>query len=127
MAPTPERTTRTLTVSVESFVSVDFKHFDRALHVGLDDDEQFLDLRFAERLDAALGGLRERLLAGDHLALVRDLLRLGDVGDDLEGLARLRHALKSEDFDGRGRAGLVDDACRGRRTSRAPCRRPGRR
>src|SRR5215204_6314203 len=84
------------------------QHLDRALHVGLDDGQQFLDLRLAERLDAALGGLRERLLARDHLAVVRDLLRLGDVGDDLEGLARLRHALEAEHLDGRGRAGLVD-------------------
>src|SRR5687767_10837921 len=81
---------------------------DRALHVGLDDGQEFLDLRLAERLDAALGGLRERLLARGHLALVRGLLRLGDVGDDLEGLAGLRHALEAEHLDGRGGAGLVD-------------------
>ena len=82
------------------------EHFGRALHVGLDDDRQFLHAAFGdlllerlEREPAALGA--ERALLGLRLTERRDLARLGRVGDGLERIARLRQAGETEHFDRR--------------------------
>ena len=78
------------------------EHFGRALHVRLDDDRQLLHAAFGnlrlqrlEREAAALAA--ERLFLRLRLAEVRDLPRLGGVGERLEGVARLT-------ADRRGRA-----------------------
>ena len=113
MPPTPDEMTLTPTASVDSFVSAFAMRLDRALHVGLEDD---LDLLDVARLDLvedvlerdAVGRAGELLLA----ALVVPVLdeRLGGllVVDDVEELARVGDAVEAEDLDGRRRAGLGD-------------------
>src|SRR5262249_35341084 len=83
-----------------------FKHFDRALNVSLEDDQQFLDFARlhlqGELIQTARGGAGQRHGAGLGLAELPDLLGLGDVVNHLELIARRRHAFKTEHFD-RGR------------------------
>ena len=69
MAPTPLWMIRTLTFSSLSFVSVSAEHFGRALHVGLDDDRQFLH--------AAFGDLLLQRLEREAAALAAERLFLG--------------------------------------------------
>ena len=111
---------RTLTFSSLSFVQRVAEHFGRALHVGLDDDRQLLHAAFGDlRLQRFEGEPRalaaERLLLGLRLAEVRDLPRLGRVGQRLEGVARLRQAAEAEHFDRRRRPAPLQLAGRVRR------------
>ena len=76
------------------------QHFGRALHVGLDDDRQFLDaalghllLERLQREPAALGD--ERLLLGLGLPEHGDLTRLGRVGDRPGTSRRARAAFRA--------------------------------
>ena len=75
------------------------QHFDRTLHVGLDNDQQFFDFALAERFDTALGRLQQRRLPAQHLTVLGNLLGASDVGNDLETITGLRNALKSEYFN----------------------------
>src|SRR5207247_9450694 len=85
-----------------------FQDFDGTLNVRLYDYQQFLYFCFAQGFDAAFGRLDERALALCCLAVTRDLLRPGDIGDDLETFPGLRHALKTEDFDRHGGTSFVN-------------------
>ena len=96
------------------------QHFGRALHVGLDDDRQFLhaafgDLRLQrlERQARALGA--ERLLLRLRLAEVRDLPRLGRVGQRLERVARRAAARRGRALRPASPARRSSSAGRGRR------------
>src|ERR1700731_2452443 len=84
------------------------ENFDGALHVGLDDDAEFLDVASFQLLmqliegdarAAAASHLRVTLLA---LAVFDDVASLGFVSD-LEVVACIRNALQAENFNGRGR------------------------
>ncbi len=93
MAPTAEWMILIFVLSSASLPSVDGQHFGRALHVGLDDDRQLLDvalgqfrLQRLEREAAALGA--ERAFLGLRLAEGRNLPRLRRIGHRLERIAR---------------------------------------
>src|SRR6266481_9018745 len=86
------------------------ERFDRALHVALQDDFEFLDLAGGEpraqifERDAA--GLGEFAFALLPTPILGDLAGLGFLGDGGEHGAGFRHGRKSEDFDRSGGAGL---------------------
>ena len=89
------------------------EHLGRALHVGLDDDRQLLhaafgDLRLQRFEREPAPRAAERLLLRLRLAEVRDLPRLGGVGQRLERVAGLRQAAEAEHFDRRRRSGGLD-------------------
>src|SRR6478736_2643349 len=79
------------------------EHLRGALHVGLDDDRQFLHAAFGnlllqrlQRQASALGA--ERLVLRLHLAILRDLARLGGVLERLERVAGGGQPAQPEDF-----------------------------
>ena len=114
MAPTPECRTRTRTFSVDMRCERVGQHFDRALHVALEDQVEvlhagLLDL-FGESFERDAGALGELRLALLHLAVLRDALGLVAVGHDEEGVAGVRHAFETEDFDRSGGSGFGDGA-----------------
>ncbi len=103
------------------------QHFDRSGHVALEDEWQFLNAGLLDLLGQSferdarrLGQLRLALL---HLAVLRDALGLVAIGNDEEGIARIRHAFEAQDLRPGSRAGFLDRRGRDRRTWRAPCRR----
>src|SRR6266542_3036085 len=75
------------------------EHLDGALHVGLEDDQQLFDLAgfhlHGELVEPPGGGAGQGHHAGLRLAELADLLRLGDVVDDLELVAGGGHAFKT--------------------------------
>ena len=91
------------------------EHFHRALHVGLDDDRQFLGFAGLELLvqlierDARAGAARQRSFAQLVLPVIDDVARLGFVGH-LEMVARFGHALQAKHFDRSGRPRLLHRA-----------------
>ena len=86
----------------------------RALHVGLDDECELLDLSVLghpgeQRVERQARGLRERPPSALLLrAEAGDLPGLRLVLDDLEGIARVRDVVEAHDLDGGRRAGLED-------------------
>src|SRR5687767_10195249 len=89
------------------------EHFGRPLHVGLDDERQFLHAAFGDlilqrlqRESPTLGA--ECTLLGLALAEHRDLARLGGIRHDLERIARLGQARQAEYFDRRRRSSRFD-------------------
>src|SRR5271154_4356391 len=96
------------------------ENFDGALHVGLDDDAEFLDVAGLELLveliegDARAGAAGKGRVALFALAVIDDVAGLGFVGD-LEVVAGFGNALQAEDFDGsrrrrifRGAAAIIE-------------------
>src|SRR5262245_10251422 len=87
------------------------EHLDGALDVGLENDQQFFDLAgfhlHGELVEPPGGGARQSHRAGLRLAKLADLLRLGDVVDDLELVAGGGNAFKTEHLYGRGRGRLL--------------------
>ena len=85
---------------------------DRALHVGLQDEGQLLELALgdgaAEVLEADAGGGGHRLLAQLQLAEVHDRLRLELSVTAEQLVARLGQRRQAEDLDRRRRAGLLE-------------------
>src|SRR5437879_9304397 len=87
--------------------------FDGTLHIGLDDDGQFLGLAALQLLmqliesDAAPGAASERGFTQFGLAVIDDVTSFGFVGD-LELVAGFGNALESQDLDGRGGIGFLD-------------------
>ena len=95
MAPTRRVDDLDLRLVVRQLAERVGQHFGRALHVGLDDDRQLLDvalrqllLQRFERQAAALGA--ERALLGLRLPEGRDLPRLRRIGHRLERVAGRR-------------------------------------
>ena len=89
------------------------QHFGRALHVGLDDDRQFLHAAFGDlrlqRFEREAAALRaERPLLGLRLAERRDLPGFRRVGEGLERVSRLRQPGQTEHFDRHRRPGRFD-------------------
>ena len=133
IAPTPAVNDADLDLLVGQLGQRVGQHFGRALHVGLDDDRQLLHAAFGnlrlqrlERQAAALAR-RARLSFACSWRNVRDLPRLGRVGQRLERVAGLRQAAETEHFDRRRRpadfdrpAAVVDERAHA-------CRRSGRR
>ena len=96
-------------------VSASRDRLDRALHVGLDDDLQLLDLAALDLLVEVLErDLRGRAaisaLALLAAAVLGDLRAFCVVLDGVERVARVGHAVEAEDLDRRRRAGLVRPA-----------------
>ena len=127
MAPTPELMTRTLVFVVGQLRQRVGQHLGRALHVGLDDEREFLHaalgdvlLQRLERQAAALGA--ERLRVGLLLAEPGDLARLGRSSTAWKvspGVGTPRDRALPPASTDRPR-----DTCgRGRPAARAPCRR----
>src|ERR1700730_9836505 len=91
------------------------ENFDGALHIGLNDDGQFLGLAALQLLvqliesDTPAGAAGERGFAQLGLAIIDDVTGLGFVGH-LEMIARLGNTLQAEDFNRRGRGGKFDRA-----------------
>src|SRR5712692_8544731 len=89
------------------------QHFRRALHIGLDDDGQFLDLAglelFVELVerDARAAGPGHGGVALLRLAVLNDVPRLGFIGH-LEVITGLGHALQAQHFHRRGRRRFLD-------------------
>src|SRR3984957_17439578 len=87
---------------------------DRALHVALDDEREFLAARRLELMHhvleraAHLRGARRRLLALLARAIVADLAGARLVLDDREAVARLGGAVEAEHLDRHRRAGELD-------------------
>src|SRR5713226_19714 len=84
------------------------EHFHGALHVALDHNSQFLDVSGLQLLvelverDARAADARHRRIALFALAVFDDVPRLAFVGH-LKEVARIRHTLQTEHFDGRRR------------------------
>ncbi len=82
------------------------ENLDRALYVSLENDQKFLDLCLAERLDSTLSGLEHRRLPGVHLPLSGYRLGSVNIRHDLECITGLRHTLESKDLNRSGRSSL---------------------
>ena len=76
--------------------------FDRALHVGLDDERELLDVTggelLVELLEGEARGFGECRLAQLGEPVERDLPRLQRVFDHLEPVAGLRHVFQAQDL-----------------------------
>ena len=122
MPPTEPWMTLRRTSSVDSRRERVADRLDRALHVGLEDDLQLLDLAaldlLVEIVERDLRGLRHLGLALLAAAMLGDLARLRVVLHDDEDVAGLGHAAEAEDLDRRRRSGRLD--------APAPCRRSSR-
>ena len=90
------------------------KNFDGARNVALEDERQFLDAGVLDLLGKAFerdAATTSRAgLALLHLAVLRDALGLVAVGNDQEGIAGIRHAFETQNFDRSRGAGFVDGA-----------------
>src|SRR5262249_45022542 len=88
--------------------------FERALHVGLDDEREFLAARRLElrhhllERAAHAGGVRRALLALLADAIVRQLACAGLALDHGQTAARLGRVVEAENLDRNRRAGLLD-------------------
>ena len=114
MPPTPACRMRAATSSVPSFSSEPEDRFQRALHVGLDDQREFLAARGLELRHHLLertahagdrGGGVLALLVG---AIARDLAGAGFVLDHGKAIAGFRRAVEAEHLDRHRRTGLLD-------------------
>src|SRR3984893_866250 len=91
------------------------ENFDGALHIGLDDDGQFLGFAALQLLvqliesDTPAGAAGERGFAQFGLAIIDDVASLGFVGY-LELIASFGNTLQAEDFNRSGRRGQFDRA-----------------
>ena len=107
MAPTPDRSSFSRTLSFESLRQQIAQHFDRALHVAFQDDVQFLDAGGLHLLGQAFERhartLGQRGFARFLLAVLGDAARLVAIGDHHELIARLRQAFHTQNFDRRRR------------------------
>ena len=131
MPPVPEWITLTLISLGGELLERLLEGLHGAVDVGLDDDPELLDLafldHFVEVLEGDLAYLLRRFYPLEFLPLLCNLLGELLGLDALEGVARRGHARYAKHLDRRGRPGLVDLACHGRRTWPAPCRSRRRR
>ena len=114
MAPTPECRTRDANLLGGHALQRVGQHFDRTLHVALEDEVEVLDAGLLDLLGEAFerdaGALGELRLALLHLAVLGNALGLVAVRHDQEGVAGVRHAFETEDFDRGRRPGFGDGA-----------------
>ena len=114
MPPTPACRMRAATSSVPSFSSEPENGFERTLHVGLDDQREFLAARGLElrhhllERAAHAGNRGSGVLALLVGAVARDLAGAGFVFDHGQTVAGFRRSVEAEHFDRHRGAGFVD-------------------
>ena len=105
IAPTPAAQHLEANLVVRHLGQQIAEHFDRSLHVALQNDVQFLHAGSLELLGQAFERnartLGQRGFAGFLLAVVGNAARLVAVGDHEELIAGLRQAFHAENFDRR--------------------------
>ena len=111
MPPTPERMTRAPTSRRAELVERAVDRFDRALHVALDDEREFLAARGLELRHHLFERAAHAGLAGGHHvallahAIIGDFARAAFAIDHGKAVAGIRRAVEAQHLDRNGRSG----------------------